>query len=75
MTVGVLPSTDVGDLFNRDVAAVGPVEQQGADGLGVLRDGRVALHDDVEDLLVLEHAADQDALQQDRPRRVARRPA
>ena len=47
-----------------DMSAGGPVDQQVADGLDAQAGLRHALNDDVEDLLLLEHAADLNALEQ-----------
>ena len=57
---------DVGDLAEPHVTAAGPVDQQVADVLDAASGVRVALDDDVEDLLLLEHAADLNALEQGR---------
>ena len=56
----------VGHLAEPDVAAARTVDQEVPHGIGVTSDGRGALHHDVEHLLLLEDAADQDALQQRR---------
>ena len=66
MIVGVLADADVGDLAEAHVAAVGPVDEQVAHRRLARGELRVALDHDVEDLLLLEGAADEDALQQDR---------
>ena len=66
----------VGDVAEPHVAAVRACRSAGCARSSTLRRDRAARpHDDVEDLLLLEEAADLDALQQRRPRRGGRRPA
>ena len=59
-----LADPHVGDVAEADVTAAGPVDQQVADVVDAAARLRRALDDDVEDLLLLEHAADLDALEQ-----------
>ena len=61
---GVWHDPHVGHLAEAHVAAARAVEQQVADVRHALARAGLALHDHVEDLLALEHAADRDALQQ-----------
>ena len=64
MTDGVSASADLRDIAQPDGPAARAVDQQVLDVLETAAGRRHALHDHVEDLLVLEQAADLDALDQ-----------